>query len=63
MGLTMRALTALGGRDVELREFPLPDPGPGEVRVAVEAVTVCTQWDLHLRHGSPMFPGHRSDRE
>ena len=24
----------------------------------VEAVTTCPQWDLHLRHNEPMFPGH-----
>jgi threonine dehydrogenase-like Zn-dependent dehydrogenase len=25
----------------------------------IAAVTTCPQWDLHLRHGEPMFIGHR----
>jgi threonine dehydrogenase-like Zn-dependent dehydrogenase len=43
----------------DVLEIPTPAPGPGEVLLRVEAVTTCPQWDLHLRHGEPMFPGHR----
>jgi len=40
-------------------DVPVPEPGPGEVLLRVEAVTTCPQWDLHLRHNEPMFLGHR----
>ena len=43
----------------DVLEIPTPAPGPGEALLRVEAVTTCPQWDLHLRHGEPMFPGHR----
>ena len=42
-----------------VRDVPIPQPGPGEVLLRVEAVTTCPQWDLHLRHDEPMFAGHR----
>ncbi|MDR3710407.1 MAG: zinc-binding dehydrogenase [Capsulimonadaceae bacterium] len=47
------------GREVQLLDRPIPQPGPGEALVKIEAVTTCPQWDLHLRHNSPMFEGHR----
>jgi threonine dehydrogenase-like Zn-dependent dehydrogenase len=40
-------------------DAPVPEPGPGEVLLRVDAVTTCPQWDLHLRHDEPMFVGHR----
>ena len=40
-------------------DVPVPEPGPGEVLLRVEAVTTCPQWDLHLRHNEPMFLGHQ----
>jgi propanol-preferring alcohol dehydrogenase len=46
-----------------LRERPLPEPGPGEVLVAVEACGVC-RTDLHVVDGEltkpklPVVPGH-----
>jgi threonine dehydrogenase-like Zn-dependent dehydrogenase len=46
------------GREFTVRDVPTPEPGPGEVLLRVEAVTTCPQWDLHLRHDEPMFPGH-----
>ena len=49
---------------VELRQVPVPDPGPGEVLVDVRAVAVCGS-DLHQWHGShgwkvnyPVVLGH-----
>ena len=55
---TMKILQV--GRDskFEILEVGLPEPGAGEVRIRVEAVTTCPQWDLHLRHEEPMFLGH-----
>lgn len=44
-------------------ELPMPEPGPGQVRIAVEACGVC-RTDLHLVDGElpdpvlPMIPGH-----
>jgi alcohol dehydrogenase, propanol-preferring len=44
-------------------ELPTPEPGPGEVRIRVEACGVCrtdlhiTEGDLEL-HRSPVVPGH-----
>lgn len=45
--------------DVEWLDVPTPEPDAGEILLRVDAVTTCPQWDLHLRHGEPMFVGHR----
>jgi threonine dehydrogenase-like Zn-dependent dehydrogenase len=37
----MRGLVFLGDRKVELRDFPNPSPGPGEVVVAIRASGMC----------------------
>src|SRR3989442_11454637 len=42
----MRGVVFLGGRTLELREFPDPTPGPGEVVVAMKASGMCGS-DLH----------------
>src|SRR5438094_5879989 len=42
----MRGVVFLGGRKLELREFPDPTPGPGEVVVAMKAWGMCGS-DLH----------------
>ena len=57
----------LDGYDEPLRlvDRPVPDPGPGEVRVRVEACGVCGS-DLFLQHGGfvgsplPIVPGHEA---
>jgi hypothetical protein len=47
-----------------LRETTLPEPGPGEVRIAIEACAVC-RTDLHVVDGElpdpalPIVPGHQ----
>ena len=49
---------------LRLRERPMPEPGPGEMIVAVEACGVC-RTDLHLLDGElpgivyPIVPGHQ----
>ncbi len=42
----MRGIVFLGGRKVDVREFPDPRPGPGEVVLAIKASGMCGS-DLH----------------
>jgi propanol-preferring alcohol dehydrogenase len=59
----MRAVVLAGGR-LELRERPAPEPGPGQLRIAVEACGVC-RTDLHILDGelaplrSELILGHQ----
>src|SRR5690349_15254055 len=48
----MKGMVFLGDRVVELREFPDPQPGPGEVVVAVRASGMCGS-DLHYYRDEP----------
>jgi threonine 3-dehydrogenase len=53
IGTTMRALvkeTAAAG--AALREVPVPEPGPGELLIRVEAATMCGT-DLHIERWDP----------
>ncbi|WP_371369708.1 zinc-dependent alcohol dehydrogenase family protein [Pseudomonas sp. QL9] len=51
------------GQPLQLREQPMPEPGPGELRVRVAACGVC-RTDLHVVDGElpraplPIIPGH-----
>jgi len=61
---TMRAaVIPEAGADFELTERPLPDPGPSEVRVAVDACGICHS-DVFVKEGTfpgvsyPRTPGH-----
>jgi propanol-preferring alcohol dehydrogenase len=50
------------GQRLHMVERPLPEPGPGEIRVAVSACGVC-RTDLHVVDGDihgplPIIPGH-----
>ncbi len=62
-GRTMRAMRHHGERELRSEEVPVPEPGPGELRVRVHACGVC-RTDLHLVDGelqepmSPVIPGH-----
>jgi threonine dehydrogenase-like Zn-dependent dehydrogenase len=53
----MKILQVTAPGEFELMDVPIPEPGPGQVLLKVEAVTTCPQWDLHLRHNDPMFKG------
>ena len=55
----MRGLVFLGDRQVELRDFPDPKPGPGEVVVAIRASGMCGS-DLrpYQRGQSRFVTGH-----
>jgi threonine dehydrogenase-like Zn-dependent dehydrogenase len=43
----MRGIVFVGNRKVEIREFPDPTPGPGEVVLAIKASGMCGS-DLHV---------------
>jgi threonine dehydrogenase-like Zn-dependent dehydrogenase len=63
MPAEMRAACVRGRGEIEIARVPIPEPGAGEVRVAVEACGICGS-DLHL-FGSDFFapgttPGHES---
>jgi len=52
------------GEPVEIRDVVVPDPGPGEARVRVQACGVC-HTDLHYREGAindefPFLLGHEA---
>ncbi len=44
------------GRPLVRRDVPVPEPGPGEIRVRVLACGVC-RTDLHVADGDLAFPG------
>jgi alcohol dehydrogenase, propanol-preferring len=52
------------GRPLELRDVPVPEPGPGQLRLRVLACGVC-RTDLHVVDGElprpklPLVPGHQ----
>lgn len=64
MTATMRAMVLhRPGGPLRLERLPVPEPGPGEVRVRVHACGVC-RTDLHVVDGElpdpklPLVPGH-----
>jgi alcohol dehydrogenase, propanol-preferring len=59
----LHAAAPVASAPLVLEERPLPDPGPGEVRVRVHACAVC-RTDLHVCEGDleltpPVVPGHQ----
>jgi len=64
MPRTMRAMVLdAPGRPLRLAELPIPEPGPGQVRIKVAACGVC-RTDLHVADGDlpdippGVIPGH-----
>ncbi len=66
MSATMQALVVLEPNRMELRDVPVPVPGPNEVLARVRAVSICGT-DVHLIRGDypgfwppafPFIPGH-----
>jgi len=62
----MEALVVVEPNQLEIREVPVPQPGPGEVQARVRAVSICGT-DAHLIRGDypgfwptsfPFIPGH-----
>ncbi len=61
---TMKAIQLMEiGRPLEAREVPIPEPGPNEILVRVQAAGICRS-DVHYRSGMatvgplPHTPGH-----
>jgi 2-desacetyl-2-hydroxyethyl bacteriochlorophyllide A dehydrogenase len=52
----MHAAVARGPRRIEVDRMPVPDPGPGEVRVRIGACGICGS-DLHLLEAGGLRPG------
>src|SRR2546430_11035584 len=57
-------IAAAAGKPVSVETIHVPDPGPGEVRVTVQACGVC-HTDLHYREGAindefPFLLGHEA---
>ena len=66
MPVTMQALVVLGPSRMEIRDVPVPVPGPNEILARVRAVSICGT-DVHLIRGDypgfwppafPFIPGH-----
>jgi len=54
---TMRAAVFLGKGEIQLREVPRPEPGPGEALVKITLTTICGT-DVHILRGEyPVRPG------
>ena len=53
---TMQAVVCHGPLDYRLEEVPVPEPGPGEALVRVEACGICAS-DLKCFHGAAKFWG------
>jgi len=57
------AVVRRAGEPLALEERPVPEPGPGQIRIRVEACGMCAG-DLHLQQGHldfarlPVVPGH-----
>ena len=56
---TMQAVVCHGPLDYRLEELPVPEPGPGEALVRVEACGICAS-DLKCFHGAAKFWGDES---
>src|SRR5258708_14798316 len=65
MSQTVRGVVALSkGAEVSIEQITIPDPGPGEAVVRVQACGVC-HTDLHYREGGindefPFLLGHEA---
>lgn len=55
----MRAAVMHARGRIELEEMPVPEPGPGELLLAVGAVGVCGTDAAEYAHGPSMFPLHQ----
>ena len=55
----MKGVVYLGESEVEVREFPVPEPGPGEVLVESKVAGLCGS-DLHKYHNTREWAAERN---
>jgi len=55
---TMQAVVCYEPQDYRLQEWPVPQPGPGEVVIRVKSVGICAS-DLKCYSGAPLFWGDK----
>ena len=64
-GTNLKALVYTAEKEIQFRDEPAPDPGPGEVVVAIDAVGICGS-DMHAylghdpRRVPPLILGHEA---
>jgi propanol-preferring alcohol dehydrogenase len=62
--MVLNRIAAVASSPLEWTDVPLPEPGPGEVRLKVRACAIC-RTDLHVIEGDlprqrlPIVPGHQ----
>jgi propanol-preferring alcohol dehydrogenase len=62
--MLLRKVGAIEDRPLEWTDLPIPEPGPGQIRLAVQVCAVC-HTDLHTVEGDldlprlPLVPGHQ----
>ncbi len=62
--MLLREIKSIEERPLKLADIPLPEPGPGEIRLTVRVCGVC-RTDLHTVEGDlklprlPLVPGHQ----
>ena len=56
MTSTMRAAVSSGPNQIGVEALPVPEPGPGDARVRIEACGICGS-DLHLQGVGALPPG------
>jgi 2-desacetyl-2-hydroxyethyl bacteriochlorophyllide A dehydrogenase len=52
----MKGVIFPGDKQVQVREFPIPEPGPNEVLVQMKASAICRS-DMSLYYGNPVVGG------
>lgn len=61
MELTARVPRFRGGATIEWEDqHAYPDPGPGELRIAIRANAICGSDRHQYQEGSPIVPGHEA---
>ena len=62
--MLLRHIAPIESEPLEWVNLPMPEPGPGEVRIRVHCCAIC-RTDLHVIEGDlpqqrlPMIPGHQ----
>lgn len=51
----MRALQITAPGQFTILDLPVPEPGPNDVLVRIEACNTCPQWDMTLWRGVDIF--------